>query len=218
VDRDFLLLVAFYGLYFVWVLVPLLPAVIIYLLFPNAPVQTKWKIAGIALKAGGASGFYFTILGLAYFNFVAPVTDYIKNMHLPYWTVEVPITFVDAVTPIAAAEQLTVDPFAYEFRQTDEKHYLAKLRFSEISGETPEYITLIVRDGQGKRQGLGYIKLKEMRTTENTSRSRKWIDLTKADPIPIRPILAGGQNTPAVTDLPSKLQQGLEAPDSPAKK
>jgi hypothetical protein len=217
-DRDFLILVAFYGLYFVWVLVPLIPAVIIYLLFPNAPVETKWNIAGIALKAGGASGFYFTILGLAYFNFVAPVTDYIKGLHLPYWTIEVPIAFVDAVTPIAAAEQLTVDPFAYEFRQTDEKHYLAKLRFSETNGDTPEYITLIFRDGQGKRQGLGYIKLKEMKTTENTFRSRKWIDLTKAAPIPIRPVLAGGQNVPAVTELSPKLLQGLEVGDAPAKK
>jgi hypothetical protein len=213
-DRDFLLLAAFYGLYVVWVLVPLLPAVIIYLLFPNANTDTEWNISGVALKAGGASGFYFVILGLAYFNFVAPVTEYIKGLHQPYWVVEVPITFVDAVTPISVAEQLTVDPFAYEFRQTDEKRYLAKLKFSELNGDAPEYIRLIVRDGQGQ----GYINLKELRTTENTSLLKKRIDLTKVEPIKIRPILSGGQNKPAVSEIPTKLVQNLEAGDTQAAK
>jgi hypothetical protein len=205
-DRDFMILAAFYGLYAVWVLVPLLPAVIIYLLFPNAPTGTEWNISGVALKAGGASGFYFAVLGLAYFNFVQPTTEYIKGLHQPYWVVEVPITFVDAVTPISVADQLTVEPFAYEFNRIDDKQYMVKLKFAER--KTPDNIRLIVRDGQG------YIHLKDLKTKENTYPLEKRIDLTKVDPIQIRPLLTGGQNKIAATGFPRQLQNGLETGDT----
>ncbi len=205
--RDLVLLIAFYGLYVVWVLIPLIPAVIIYLLFPNSPTATQWKISGVALKAGGASGFYFAILALAYFNFVSPVTDYIKSLHKPYWTVDAPITFLEAVTPIVGSEQLRVEPFAYEFRRTDEKSYLVTLKFPERDGELPKYVRLIFPDGEG------YIDLGKLRTNANTNSFSKTIDLTSIDPIKIRPPLHGGQNKPAIVGLPTQVEYALESND-----
>jgi hypothetical protein len=210
-NQDVVLLLALYCLYFVWVVVPLLPAVVIYRLFPEAATDTQWKILGVVLKAGGASGFYFAILGLAFFKFLEPTADFIKSLHQPFWIVEAPIKFFDAdnkdiIPTTSSPEQISVQPFAYDFKQTDEKSYLVTLRFSELNGET-DSIRLIFPEG------VGYIHLKELMTKDNTFPLQKKITLTKDPPIKIQPPLKGGQNQPAVAGLPQKLVRSLETND-----
>jgi hypothetical protein len=210
-NRDVVLLIALCCLYFVWVVVPLLPAVIIYRLFPEAPVATQWKVLGIVLKAGGASGFYFAILGLAFFRFLEPTTDYIKSLHQPFWTVEVPIRFFDAdnkdiIPTTNSPEQFRVQPFAYDFKQTGERSYLVILRFSELNGET-DSIRLIFPEG------VGYIHLRELMPKANTFPFQKKISLPKEAPTEIHPPLKGGQNQPSIAGLPQKLQRSLETND-----
>jgi hypothetical protein len=208
IGQDLLPVAASICVYFVWALVPLLPAVVIYRLFPAAPTATQWKVLGIALKAGGASGFYFAILGLAFFKFVGPTTDYINNLQQPYWLVDVPIMFFDAdknvINASSSLEQLRVEPFAYEFVKTGERRYLVKMRFAGFKGEVPDNVRLIFPEGEG------FIELRKLKTKENTDRILKKIDLTKEKPIEIRPLLIGGQNQPSVAALPPKLVNSLE--------
>ena len=211
-DRDVVLLIALYCLYFVWVVVPLLPAVVIYRLFPEAATDTQWKVLGIVLKAGGASGFYFAILALAFFKFLEPTTDYIKSLHQPFWTVEVPIKFLDAankdiIPTTNSREQIRVQPFAYDFKQTGEKSYLVTLRFSELNEET-DSIRLMFPEGNG------YIHLRELMTKDNTFPFLKKVSLIKQPPIEIHPQLKGGQNEPAIAGPSPKLQRGLETNDA----
>jgi hypothetical protein len=210
-NRDMALLMALCLLYLVWVVVPLLPAVIIYRLFPETPTDTQWKILGVALKAGGASGFYFAILALGFFKFLQPTIDYVNALQHPYWTVEAPVRFVDAenksiVPTTNSAEQIRVQPFAFDFKQTDEQTYLVTMKFSELNGET-ETIRLIFPEG------VGFIKLKELRSTDNTNTFLKRINLSKGAPTQIRPSLKGGQNQPSVAGFSQKLQQSLETND-----
>jgi hypothetical protein len=209
-NRDVVLLLALYSVYFVWVVVPLVPAVVIYRMFPEAATDTEWKVLGVALKAGGASGFYFAILALAFFKFLEPTTDYIKGLHQPFWTAEAPIKFFDAankdIVPMTnSPEQIRVQPFAYDFKQTDEKSYLVTLRFSELNGDT-ESIRLIFPEG------VGYIHLKDLMTKDNTYPFQKKIILTKT-PIEIHPPLKGGQNGPSVAGLSQQLERSLETND-----
>jgi hypothetical protein len=207
-DRDLMLFIQLDALYVVWVLVPLVPAVIIYLLFPTSDTKTEWKILGIALRAGGASGFYFAILGLAYFKFLEPTSEYIKSSQQPYWIVDAPIMFLDAdknvINSKSSLEHLIVEPFAYHFKKTGEMRYLVTLKFAELKGEVPDNIRLIFPEGEG------FIDLKKLKSKDNTNFNQKKIDLTKEKPIEIHPPLSGGQNRPAVAGLPNQLERGLE--------
>jgi hypothetical protein len=210
-NRDVVLVLALYSLYCVWVIVPLFPAVIIYRLFPDAPTTTEWKIRGIVLKAGGASGFYFAILAAAYLKFLEPTTDYIKSLSHPFWTVEAPIRFFDSENQVmipttSSPEQIRVQPYAYDFKQTDEKTYLVILRFSELNGET-DSIRLIFPEG------VGYIHLSELMTKDNTFPFQKKVSLTKQAPIKIQPPLKGGQNQPVFAGLSPRLERSLETND-----
>ena len=210
-NRDIVLLFALCLLYLVWVGVPLVPAVIIYRLFPGTSVDTQWNILGIALKAGGASGFYFAILALGFFKFLQPTIEYVNDLQHPFWTVEAPVSFFDAdnkniIPTTNSPEQIRVQPFAFDFSQTDEHTYLLKMKFAELNGDT-ETIKLIFPEG------VGFVKLKELRTNDNTDIYLKRINLSKVPPIKIRPKLTGGQNHPSVAALPQQLQQSLETND-----
>lgn len=209
-SRDIVLIVALCILYFFWVAVPLVPAVVIYRLFPTAATDTQWKYGGLALKAGGASGFYFTILALGFFKFLEPTIDYVKSLQHPFWTVDASIRFFDAdnksiVPTTNSPEQIRIQPFAFDFKQTDEQTYLVTMRFSELSGET-DTIRLIFPEG------VGYIHLKELMTSDNTNAFMKTINLTKSATA-IRPPLKGGQNLPSVAGLSPKLERSLETND-----
>ena len=192
--------------------VPLVPAVTIYRLFPAAATDTQWKILGIALKAGGASGFYFTILALGFFKFLEPTIDYVKSLQHPFWTVDASIKFVDLdnknITPTTRSpEQIVVQPFAYDFKQTDEHTYLVTMKFSELNGDN-ETIRLIFPEG------VGFIHLKDQMTKDNTDTFIKRVNLTKGKPTEIRPQLKGGQNQPSVAGLSPKFERSLETNDT----
>jgi len=199
------------SVYFVWLLVPLVPAVVLFLIFPTALVETQWNISGVAVKASGVTGLYLAIIGLSYVKFLSPSLEYAKSLRPPYWTVEAPIKFLDAenhdVVPTTnSADQIRVQPYAYDFKQTDPKSYLVTLRFSELNGDT-ESIRLIFPEGEG------YIHLKDLMSDSNTYPLLKRVNLSKEPPIKIQPPLKGGQNQPAVARPSPTLQRNLETND-----
>jgi hypothetical protein len=199
------------SVYFVWLLVPLVPAVVLYLIFPTALVETQWKVSGVAVKASGATGLYLAIIALSYVKFLSPSLEYAKSLRPPYWTVEAPITFLDAdnhdiVPTTSSREQITVQPFAYDFKQTDPKSYLVTLRFSELNADT-DSIRLIFPEG------MGYIPLKGLMKDSNTDSLLKIVNLTKEPPFKIQPPVKGGQNQPSIAGPSRKLERSLETND-----
>jgi len=209
-SRDIIIPFLYSFLYFVWVIVPLVPAVIIYRLFPAVETNAQWKILGVALKAGGASGFYFAILALGFFRFLEPTVGFVSDLKHPYWTVEARVKFYDiehnSINPQTnSPEKISVQPFAYDFKQTDEQTWLLTMRFSELGGET-DSIKLIFPEG------VGFIPLKDLMTKDNTSTFYKRVNLTKSNATEIHPLVKA-QNQPAVAGLSKKLEQSLEVND-----
>jgi len=205
--NDLIVMLGYCAVYAVWVLVPLLPAILIYRLFPQADTQAQWNILGVALKAGGASGFYFTILALAFFKFIDPAIEVIKSFERPDWKVIAQIKFVDAnkqeIAASSSEEQLRVHPLAHGFKKIGDLRYIATLQFSD--GKIPDYVTLYFPEGEG------YIELKKLMTNGNTNSETKVIDLTDLDPIVIHPVNLGGQNQPTNAGFSQQASSGLES-------
>src|ERR1700687_2308495 len=117
------------SVYFVWLLVRLIPAVTLYWMFPTSLTDTQWKLSGVMVKASGATGFYLAIIGLSYLKFLSPSLEYVKNLRPPYWTIEAPVMFLDdqkkdIIPTTTSSEQFNVYPFAYDFSKIDKKRYL----------------------------------------------------------------------------------------------
>ena len=59
-------IIALFAVYLIWVLLPLLPAIIIYRLFPESLTELVGKVAGYSIKAGGAFAAYLAIVVMTY--------------------------------------------------------------------------------------------------------------------------------------------------------
>lgn len=87
IPRDLFVGSALVILEIVWVLLPLVPAIIIYRMFPGTPVFTSGQILpNLTVRAGGAFAAYLII-----FLVMIPLTnktyDTIHGFEIPYWTV-----------------------------------------------------------------------------------------------------------------------------------
>ncbi|MCW3060055.1 MAG: exported protein of unknown function [Capsulimonas sp.] len=80
---DVLLLMATYAL---WIFLPLLPAVLIYRLFPNTPVTLSGPFQSLTISAGGAFAAYFLTL-IASIFLVKSIVLAVRNPPNSQWTV-----------------------------------------------------------------------------------------------------------------------------------
>jgi hypothetical protein len=88
-------ILALVGAHIIWVLVPLAPALLIYWLFPNAPLVVNGPLAGLTIRTGGAFGAYLVVLLLTYGQL--RVTDQsIASLESQFWTVEGTVQLVDS--------------------------------------------------------------------------------------------------------------------------
>jgi hypothetical protein len=85
------------GLHAVWVLLPVVPAVLIYWIFPKNTLTASGVLAGLTVNASGAFGGYLVIFAVTY-----PVIHQIQNtiggFMRPYWTVTGELKLVDYQT------------------------------------------------------------------------------------------------------------------------
>jgi hypothetical protein len=70
----------------IWVALPLLPAVLIYRLFPNAPLVVTGPLAGLTIKTGGAFAAYLLIF-LLIKSQVETTKDFIGGAMRSYWEI-----------------------------------------------------------------------------------------------------------------------------------
>lgn len=85
-DRSTSLVVLEYALNAAWLLVPLIPATLIYLLFPSTRVAAIGPFQGFRLKLTGAFGAYFILLLLTW-PLLQEQNAVIKSLFRPIWTV-----------------------------------------------------------------------------------------------------------------------------------
>lgn len=98
----------------VWLLLPLLPAVLIYHLFPDTPVTATGPLKGLTINVGGAFGAYL-ITVLVAFSTVHSIQGFIGLYSHPFWTIRGHLKLIDkdgkeitsAETLVQAAQILT---------------------------------------------------------------------------------------------------------------
>lgn len=76
-----------YALNASWVLLPLVPAVLIYLIFPRTETSLGGPFAGLTIRSSGAFAAYFIVL-LATYPLLNRMNDNIESRMRPSWTIE----------------------------------------------------------------------------------------------------------------------------------
>jgi hypothetical protein len=96
--HSFSTLYAFMGLLAVWVLLPLLPAILTFRLFPQTSVAVSGPFANLTVRAGGAFAAYLIVFAATYFFLVKTIRDDIDSWKAPhqFWTVQIPVEFIGA--------------------------------------------------------------------------------------------------------------------------
>lgn len=78
-----------------WVLLPLIPAILIYWLFPNTAVAVEGPFASLTVKAGGAFAAYLVVFA-ALIPLVQTTKDTIGGFQRQFWTVKGQIKLLNA--------------------------------------------------------------------------------------------------------------------------
>jgi hypothetical protein len=93
--REMMVMAALVTLYCLWILLPLVPAVLIYRLFPNTSVAVSGPLAQLTVRASGAFAAYLIVFACSY-----PVTtrfeQTVDGFERPFWTIKGRIKLVDA--------------------------------------------------------------------------------------------------------------------------
>ena len=88
-------IIALFAVYLIWVLLPLLPAIIIYRLFPESLTELVGKVAGYSIKAGGAFAAYLAIVVMTYTQ-IDKIDSAIYGYKHEFWTAVGQVQLVDA--------------------------------------------------------------------------------------------------------------------------
>lgn len=87
-------------LFVVWVALPLLPAVLIYRLFPKTLVTAKGPLAGLTINTGGAFAAYLIVF-LVTIPMVNTIKAYIGGALRPFWVIHGEVKLVDGGQPVS---------------------------------------------------------------------------------------------------------------------
>jgi len=83
-----------FGLYVVYVLLPIVPAAILFKMFPDSKVAVSGPLQNLTLNATGAFAAYIVTVALGYF-LVQNIKEQIDDLNEKVWTVSVPIQLQD---------------------------------------------------------------------------------------------------------------------------
>jgi hypothetical protein len=78
----------------VWVLLPMIPAILIYRLFPNTTVAVSGPLASLTVRAGGAFAGYLAVFAAIYV-LVRPAANIISGFEHSLWSVTGEVKLLD---------------------------------------------------------------------------------------------------------------------------
>lgn len=87
-NREWMVLIAIGVLCAAWVLLPLIPAILIYKLFPSSTVAVNGPFAGLTVKAGGAFAGYLIVFAGTYYPIIPPTRDIIAGWQRQFWVLK----------------------------------------------------------------------------------------------------------------------------------
>lgn len=91
---DLKVMIAMFALLIIWVLIPLVPAILIYRLFPDTKVSLTGPLSNLTLRATGAFAAYAVVLLIAFF-LVQPMHNKICGMSDEVWRVNAHVRIID---------------------------------------------------------------------------------------------------------------------------
>ena len=198
------------ALYAAWVLVPLMPAVLIYWLFPNNQVAVSGPFAGLSVKASGAFAAYLIIFAAAYVGLVGNARDTIGGLPKQFWVLKADVKLVHSDgSEIPWSQQLmsniSVQPVTYDFR-----NYTAKVKVELQEGDFPVVILKLPNFREH------YIPLKKMLDTSPSKLTIDYFNKTIKikDPIVIEELPTGGGDV-AVVITTRAAQRATESSAAP---
>jgi hypothetical protein len=207
-DREWMMMIAFGGLYLAWVILPLVPAVLIYRLFPSTTVAVSGPFAGLKVNAGGAFAAYLIVFAAVYPPLVPPTRDTIAGWSHQFWTMKADVQLLRAdgseyPRSTALVSKLNVlKPTPGKFDS-----YQVTLKLEEEEGEFPNVILEIPDFGQI------LIPLKAMTPKLTVNRFKRTISLN--EPIVIKELSSGGATRPTASLQPRPEPLSTESADRP---
>jgi hypothetical protein len=94
-SREFLILLSLTIIYTIWITLPLIPAVLIYRLFPSTTVAVSGPLANLTVRATGAFAAYLVVFAAIYLQ-ISKGMDEIGTFQHPYWTIEGTVNLVNS--------------------------------------------------------------------------------------------------------------------------
>ena len=109
---DTALVIEYASAYLLAVLAPLIPAILIYKLFPDTKVSLSGPLSGLTLAAGGAFAAYVIVFLLS-MSIMSHFRDTLDGLSTPVWTVKADVALVDEngkpVTDPEALNSVTIE-------------------------------------------------------------------------------------------------------------
>jgi hypothetical protein len=104
-ERELIVLTSIIGIHLLWVLAPLVPAILIYWLFPSTTVAVTGPLASLSVRAGGAFAAYLVVFAATY-----PIADRaletIGGFQKVYWTLEAQVALQDTKKQVIEDQEL----------------------------------------------------------------------------------------------------------------
>ena len=129
-----------FGLYVLYVLLPVVPAVLIYRMFPDTKVAVSGPLAKLTMRSTGAFAAYVIVVVLGFF-LVENTHDIIAGVAQPTWTIKARVELQDEQGQAVDGARLL--PFLEVYLKPDlttkEGSYI-KLQVPGTGGELPEYL------------------------------------------------------------------------------
>jgi hypothetical protein len=181
-------MIYFGSLYISWVLLPLIPAILIYWLFPNTAVAVDGPFANLTVKASGAFAAYLIVFAATY-PLVQTARDTIGGFQRQFWTVRAQIKLVNSDGKETRSDELVqnlrVRPPVYHVDS-----YHATLKVLEEEGQLPHMITIEIPGFDNKP-----IILKSARAAATVDHYKKVIELNEPILINQKPNLGANRAT-----------------------
>jgi len=168
--------------YVLWVCVPIIPAVLIYGLFPKPQIGVHGPLGALTISAGGAFAAYIIVVLLAY-PMVRNAENAVAGMVRAVWTVEADVKLVDEngneVDP-AWLKGLAVElhPASHEIAD-----HIVTMQLPEVNGTLPNIVLSVPNFGS-----------KVIRTSEITTGRDEYRRSIKVGTVQIKrfPAVSGG--------------------------
>jgi hypothetical protein len=90
-----IVLLSLVGVHAMWVMLPLIPAILIYWLFPNTNVAVSGPLSNLTVKAGGAFAAYLIVF-LITWPLLKQEANTVGGFEHPFWTVNGQVKFFRA--------------------------------------------------------------------------------------------------------------------------